>query len=56
MRLLFLQTPIIATILALTENGLNPVLVEPGLNTLEINDDFIEDLITPCSKTIYLVH
>ena len=39
----------IATILALTENGLKPVLVEPKLNTLEIDDDKIEERIT--SKT-----
>lgn len=35
----------IATILAITENGLKPVLVEPRLNTLEINDDLIEERI-----------
>ena len=29
----------IATILAITENGLKPILVEPKLNTLEIDDD-----------------
>jgi len=46
----------IATLLALTENGLKPVLVEPRLNTLEINDDLIEVLITPRTKAFCLVH
>ena len=46
----------IATILAITENGLKPVLVEPKLNTLEIDDDLIEGLITPKTKAIAIVH
>ena len=46
----------IATILAITENGLKPVLVEPKLNTLEINDDLIESAITPKTKAICIVH
>ena len=46
----------IATILAITENGLVPVLCEPKLNTLEINDDLIEGLITPKTKAIAVVH
>lgn len=46
----------IATILAITENGLKPVLVEPKLNTLEIDDDLIEGLITPRTKAIAIVH
>lgn len=46
----------IATILAITENGLKPVLVEPNLNTLEIDDDRIEEAITPRTKAIALVH
>lgn len=46
----------IATILAITENGLKPVLVEPKLNTLEINDDLIEAAITPKTKAIAIVH
>ena len=46
----------IATILAITENGLKPVLVEPKLNTLEIDDDLIEAAITPRSKAICIVH
>ena len=46
----------IATILAITENGLKPVLVEPKLNTLEIDDDRIEEVITPRTKAICIVH
>lgn len=46
----------IATILAITENGLKPVLVEPKLNTLEIDDDLIEAAITPKTKAVAIVH
>ena len=46
----------IATILAITENGLKPILVEPKLNTLEIDDDKIEERITPKTKAICIVH
>ena len=46
----------IATILGITENGLMPVLVEPKLNTLEIDDDLIEAAITPRTKAIAIVH
>ena len=46
----------IATILAITENGLKPVLVEPKLKTLEIDDDLIEAAITPKTKAIAIVH
>lgn len=46
----------IATILAITENGLVPVLCEPKFNTLEIDDDLIEGLITPKTKAIAVVH
>ena len=46
----------IATILAITENGLKPVLVEPKLNTLQIDEDKIEKAITPKTKAIALVH
>lgn len=46
----------IATILAITENGLKPILVEPKLNTLEIDDDKIEEAITPKTKAICIVH
>lgn len=46
----------IATILAITENGLIPVLVEPKLNTLQLDEDKIEAVITPRTKAIALVH
>jgi len=46
----------IATILAITENGLKPILVEPKPNTLELDDDKIEEVITTRTKAIALVH
>lgn len=46
----------IATILAITENGLVPVLCEPKANTLEIDDDLIEGMITQKTKAIAIVH
>lgn len=46
----------IATILAVTENNLVPVLVEPRPETLEIDDDQIERHITPRTKAICIVH
>ncbi|MBO7521929.1 MAG: aminotransferase class I/II-fold pyridoxal phosphate-dependent enzyme, partial [Opitutales bacterium] len=42
----------IATILAITENGLKPVLVEPNPNTLEIDDAKIEEALTEKTKAI----
>lgn len=46
----------IATILAITENGLVPVLVEPNINTLQIDDSLIEEKITSKTKAITIVH
>ena len=46
----------IATILAITENGLKPVLIEPRKNTLEIDDQLIEAAITERTKAICIVH
>ena len=46
----------IATILAITENGLKPVLVEPSLDTLEIDADRIEERITERTRAICIVH
>ena len=46
----------IATILAITDNGLKPVLCEPKANTLEIDDEQIERLITPKTKAVTIVH
>ena len=46
----------IATILAITDNRLKPVLVEPKWETLEIDEDLIESLITPRTKALVTVH
>ena len=46
----------IATILATTENGLVPVLVEPRKDTLQIDDSLIEERITERTKAICIVH
>lgn len=46
----------IATILSITENGLKPVLVEPRIDTLEIDDAKIEQEITSKTKAICIVH
>lgn len=46
----------IASILALSDNGLVPVLVEPSINTFNIDLDKIEEKITPKTKAIFLVH
>lgn len=46
----------IATILAISENHLTPVLAEPNLMTLQIDDDAIENLITERTKAVMLVH
>ena len=46
----------IATILAITENRLVPVLVEPDINTLQIDDTLIEQAITEKTRAIMIVH
>lgn len=46
----------IATILAITENKLIPILVEPKMNTLQLDDDLIESAVTSKTKAIALVH
>lgn len=46
----------IASILAITENGLKAVLVEPNHQTLELDENRIEEAITPRTKSILLVH
>ena len=46
----------IATILAITDNGLTPVLVEPDIRTLEMDDSLIETRITDRTKAICIVH
>ena len=46
----------IATVLAITENNLVPVFIEPKANTLEIDDSLIEAVITSKTKAIAIVH
>ena len=46
----------IATILAITDNNLKPVLVEPRLDTFQIDDSLIEKAITPRTRAIMIVH
>ncbi len=46
----------IATILAISENNCTPVLVEPDINTYNINPDLIEEKITDKTKAIIVVH
>ncbi len=46
----------IATILAITENRLKPVLVEPRWDTFQIDDSLIEQAITPRTRAIMIVH
>ena len=46
----------IASILAISENGCTPVLVEPSLKTYNIAPDLIEAKITPRTKAIMVVH
>lgn len=46
----------IASILAITENGLKPILVEPDIDTYQIDDKLIEAKITPKTKSIMIVH
>jgi dTDP-4-amino-4,6-dideoxygalactose transaminase len=46
----------IASILAITQNGLKPVLVEPDIETYQIDDTKIEAAITKKTKAIMIVH
>ena len=46
----------IASILAISENGLIPVPVEPAAATLQIDPQKIEEAITPSTRAILLVH
>ena len=46
----------IASILAITDNGLIPVLVEPDIKTYQIDPEKIEEAITPKTKAILIVH
>jgi dTDP-4-amino-4,6-dideoxygalactose transaminase len=46
----------IACILSITENNLTPILVEPDINTYNIDVNRIEAVITPRTKGILAVH
>ena len=46
----------IATILAITDNRLKPILVEPDINTYNLDISLIEKHITPRTKAIMVVH
>lgn len=46
----------VASILAITENGLKAVLVEPRPDTLQIDDSLIEQAITPRTRAVMIVH
>lgn len=46
----------IASILAISENGLVPVLVEPDMTTYQIDPEKVEAAITPRTKAILIVH
>lgn len=46
----------IASILAITENRLRPVLVEPHEDTFQIDDSLIETALTSRTRAIMLVH
>src|SRR5574344_2054597 len=46
----------IASIWEITENGLKAVLVEPKIDTYEIDDSKIEEAITERTKAILIVH
>ena len=46
----------IASILAITECRLKPVLVEPSPDTLQIDDSLIEQVVTPRTRAVMIVH
>lgn len=46
----------IASILAITANGLKPVLVEPRLDTFQMDDSRIEEAITSRTRAVMIVH
>lgn len=46
----------IASILAITDNRLKPVLVEPDINTYNLDISLIEQHITPRTRAIMVVH
>lgn len=46
----------IASILSISECGLTPVLVEPSIDTFQIDDSQIEEVITERTKALMIVH
>ena len=46
----------IASVLAITDNGLVPVFVEPDVNTLELDDSLVEQHITKRTRAVMIVH
>ena len=46
----------IASVLAITDNGLVPVFVEPDAETLQMDDNLIEQALTPRTRAVMLVH
>lgn len=46
----------IASILAISESGLTPILVEPNMDTYNINPSLIEEKITSRTRAILTVH
>ena len=46
----------IASILAISENGCTPILVEPKWSTRLMDEDLLEQAITPRTKAIMVVH
>ena len=46
----------IASILSISECGLTPVLVEPCIDTFQIDDSQIEEVITERTKALMIVH
>lgn len=46
----------IASILAISENGLTPILVEPNIDTFNLDPTFVEQAITEKTKAILTVH
>lgn len=46
----------IASILSISDNGLIPILIEPNINTYQIDDTLIESKISNRTKGIMIVH
>ena len=46
----------IASILSISECGLTPVLVEPSIDTFQIDDSRIEEVVTERTKALMIVH